>query len=522
MMARGPKLKMNEPKKNALADARKNILFVSHGRPQLRHFVGLFEILAARGHSITIMAQHRREEPQRLPALLNHIEGLEIVPIVLPEAPWGEYSRAIRASRNYFLYYEEEFKNATIFRERCYGWVDENLKAHIPPDRPPHARFVRWLRDVENAIPPSAAIQDFLIQGGYDAVIVCPYIFYESTFQTDYVKCCHHLGMPVGFPVFSWDNLTTKGNVQVLPDRIWVWNDIQRRELVELHKVPNERIGVMGAWRFDGFSRLKPSMSRGEFFAQYGFDANKPLIAYLGSSPAIAPEEGKFVARWLAALRSHSDPLVASAVVLVRAHPRNVAAWKKTEAIMNDPDIAFQEPSVKLFEGQGLFDLLFYSHAAVGLNTSAMLEAAILRKPVHTIKDRRTASARDGTVHFDYLTTAGGGLINVAENFKDHLKRLRASLKLPLGTPDRKAASFAREFIDAGGDGPEASAIALADEVERLASMDKRPIRQTIRQRLHGRYLAARIRFGRLKLEKDPDRGAAIPRMDRCRPPPIG
>ena len=94
-------------------------------------------------------------------------------------------------------------------------------------------------------------------------VLVSPYIFYQNTFHNDYVKSAHALKVPVGFPVFSWDNLTTKGNVQILPDRIWVWNDTQRKELEQFHAVPGERISVTGAYRFDDYRQFRPSCTKG-------------------------------------------------------------------------------------------------------------------------------------------------------------------------------------------------------------------------------------------------------------------
>ena len=498
------------------ARSKKNVLFVTHVASQLRHFIGLFETLSARGHAITIMAEHNSPKPQKAPDYLRHVEGIKMVPIVMAEGVWGKHSRSIRASRNYFLYYEDEFKNTTVFRERCYNWVDANLRAHIPADRRPDPSFEKWLEELENSIPPSKAIRSFLSQGGYDVVLLSPYIFYQNTFHFDYAKCCHHLGIPVGFPVFSWDNLTSKGNVQILPDRIWVWNEIQRRELVRLHKVPGERIGVMGAWRFDKFSQMTPTRNRAEFCKTYGFDPERPLIAYLGSSPAIAPNEGEFVANWLEKLRSQNDELLAGASVLVRSHPRNLEAWKATDGITRHAHVAFQEPdSTNLFEGQGLYDLLHHCHAAIGLNTSAMLEAAILRKPVHTIKTEETANGHEGTVHFAYLNEAGGGLLYTAETFPEHFALLKPCLARKHGEPDPKAVSFAREFIDAGLEGPLASVTALTDEVEQLADLVKQPVRRSLQQRLRGTYYAMQIRLGLLKLAPDPDyvgplKGAAV------------
>jgi hypothetical protein len=67
-------------------------------------------------------------------------------------------------------------------------------------------------------------------------VLVTPLVELGSD-QPDWIKSARALGIPVGFPVFSWDNLTTKGVLHVQPDRLFVWNDIQRREAIEYHNV---------------------------------------------------------------------------------------------------------------------------------------------------------------------------------------------------------------------------------------------------------------------------------------------
>jgi hypothetical protein len=85
-----------------------------------------------------------------------------------------------------------------------------------------------------------------------------PLVDYGS-YQTDYVKSAHRVGVPVVFAPFSWDNLTNRGLIRVEPDRVLVWNDIQKKEATELHGVSPERVVVTGAPRFDEFFEMRPS-----------------------------------------------------------------------------------------------------------------------------------------------------------------------------------------------------------------------------------------------------------------------
>ena len=46
---------------------------------------------------------------------------------------------------------------------------------------------------------------------------------------------------------------------------------------------------------------------------------------------------------------------------------------------------------------------MYHASATVGLNTSAMIEAAIVGRPVHTILVPEFQHSQEGTLHFRYL-----------------------------------------------------------------------------------------------------------------------
>src|SRR5438105_2458385 len=79
------------------------------------------------------------------------------------------------------------------------------------------------------------------------------------------------LGIPSGFLVYSLDNLSNKGRVHVAPDRTFAWNEVQRREAVELHGLDPGSVVVTGAARWDDFLDLEPSVDRDEFCRRHGF-----------------------------------------------------------------------------------------------------------------------------------------------------------------------------------------------------------------------------------------------------------
>ena len=68
------------------------------------------------------------------------------------------------------------------------------------------------------------------------------------------------------------------------PDRLFVWNELQRNEATSLHDFPVDRSIATGAPRFDDFFALRPTTSRQTFLAPLGLDPNRPCLMYLGSS----------------------------------------------------------------------------------------------------------------------------------------------------------------------------------------------------------------------------------------------
>ena len=183
------------------------------------------------------------------------------------------------------------------------------------------------------------------------------------------------------FAPFSWDNLTNRGLIRVEPDRMLVWNEIQKQEAIELHGVSPDRVVVTGAPRFDAFFAMRPSGARETFCRELGLDSGSPYVLYLCSSEFVAPREVEFVHRWIGCLRASSNPVVRSCGVLVRPHPAHVKQWKDVK-LSGVTNVALWHDKETMNADQGLYDSLHHSSAVVGLNTSAMIEAGILDKPV--------------------------------------------------------------------------------------------------------------------------------------------
>ena len=54
--------------------------------------------------------------------------------------------------------------------------------------------------------------------------------------QIDYLRAARELGVPTALCVWSWDHLSSKALIRECPERVFVWNETQKREAVELHR----------------------------------------------------------------------------------------------------------------------------------------------------------------------------------------------------------------------------------------------------------------------------------------------
>jgi hypothetical protein len=449
------------------------ILFLLGATSRIRNFDHTILELADHGHVVQL-AGRLRKGAFELPKGIEHARISGRVNPTQRSDDWRDHVDLLRGARDYVRYFDPRYARATRLVRRAYDIAPTEVVRYC--DRHPWVKqhwrtAARALAFCEQLIPSDPGFEAFLREERPDVVLVTPLVTFES-YQTDYVKAAHRLGIPVIFIPFSWDNLTNKGLMRVQPDRVIVWNDVQRREAVDLHGCDPKHVVIVGAARFDDFFARRPATSRAEFFASYGLDPAKPMLLYLGSSQLTGPNEMELIRRWAESFRASEDATIRGCGILVRPHPALRASWTSVDMS------ALGNIAISLEASRGadqeLFDSLYHAHAAVGLNTSAMLEAAIVGRPVHTLLIPGFDEGQVGTMHFHYLVEAYGGLATIARDFDEHHRQLVPLLQQAPATSARSR-SFAEQFLRPRGIDIPVSPI-LTAEIERLAKeIVKRP-----------------------------------------------
>ena len=388
----------------------------------------------------------------------------------------------LRTAVDCIRYLEPAFAHARYLRRRA--------EKHLPPalgflksiprlPRPVVSAAIALARGAERHLPVDRQVLEFVRDLRPNVVMVSPVVIIggSGAQETETLKAAHVLGVPTVVGVASWDHLTSKGLIRTVPDAVMVWNDIQAREAEHLHRIPRSRIVVTGAPSFDRWFDAAQPAGIETLRRTLGIDAGRRVLLLVGSSRNMAPgdSEVRFVRRWLAALRVSHIPDVRDAFVIVRPHPGNTEPWQHADlddarAVVHPRGYAsgvlFTDADVETFR-----DSLLASSAVVGVNTTAMIEAAVVRRPVFSVRDPQFAHSQQQTLHFAYLSADEGGFAVVSASLSEHvrqLERLFTAGEADLRASDRFVARFVRPL------GMTTSATTqLCDAIERVAGIGR-------------------------------------------------
>jgi hypothetical protein len=459
----------------------KFLILIRHGL-YLRNYESAVRQLACAGHRIEIaVTDERTVDPTLLNSLPAEHKEVEIVTVPARTGWWWAAIEPLRAARDYVRYLEPAYDSAPMLVERGGRRIPRGFRMVFERFRPARSAAVRRAMNgaldiVERSIPAEPAFVQWLQAKRPDAVLVTPLVDFNYL-QLDALKAARSLGIPAALLVASWDNLTNKGSIHVLPDLVTVWNAFQRREAETMHGVPPDRIVVTGAQLYDQWFAMSPGSSREKFCTRLGtLDPARPIVLYLCSSSFICPEEVGFVRRWLTDLRAHRDPILRSANVIVRPHPAHAPQWSGI-SLAEFANVVIWPPAgaapLDQERKQDYFDNLFHAACVVGVNTSCFLEAGIVGRRTLSVRSPEFHESQEGTLHFRYLTAAG--LVALADDMSSHLSQL-AEVLHGGSEPDAKVRHFVEEFLRPNGIENPCTPI-LVSALERLATQgQQRPL----------------------------------------------
>lgn len=246
----------------------------------------------------------------------------------------------------------------------------------------------------------------------------------------------------------SWDNLTSKGMLRVIPGHVIVQNEILKSEAIHLSDVPERHVTVIGIPHYDKYLnvlkklRTTPAFAallRRNLFKYFDLDPEKRLILF-------APMGDRYIEK------NETDKFIVSALseldlsVIVRIPPGdtvNMAGFQSRRA-----KVVFDETGVNDWRGgrklnevgvkdddRLLYSLAFADVVVTGCST-IVVDAALFDKPVIVAAfDNRDRQYLDSVRryydydHFQPVLQSGG--VAVAKNQDELLTQVRNYLARP-------------------------------------------------------------------------------------------
>jgi hypothetical protein len=411
-----------------------HVLCVVRSTAHLTYVQSVLEELLRRRHRLTLLFDEAWSKKQHTALLDSFVEQWPDVGVGWLRRREGRLRGALFASRELRSYGEYvrrlglDSKYTLRWRQYLPPWAkrasrgDYRLRgrALVAVLRRPASDRAFGL--LERFVPADGAVAAHLREIRPDVVLVTPANLRFDE-EIEYVKAASAMGVPSAVLVLTWDNLTTKGRLHVKPSLLLAWNEAQAREAEQLHRVPRSRISIVGSPFFDKWlDHSAEPEPRAAFLGRLGVSPDHPVVLYLGSSKHIAPDEGWVVQELARALRASPDRSLRQTTVLVRPHPFNHEAHESCDK----PGVVVWPSAVSLPELAGdqrdFASAIAHATCAVGLNTSAMIDAVTLDKPVLTSLVDRYADTQRSAEHFRHL--ADSGAIEVVSSFDELVERI--------------------------------------------------------------------------------------------------
>ena len=417
-----------------------------------------------------------RAWPASVLTLARDCPGIQLS--TLPEAAfdhWWELASRFRHSRLYLRFLKPEYRGTPGLLARARSRAPRpavHLGEWLGTHSTLRQMLVRAIDVLEQSTRSAAALHQYLRDQRPDVVVMTPLVVLKTA-QLDLARAAMELGVRNVFAVASWDHLSSKTELTFSPQRAFVWNEIQKKEVVQWHGLTADDVVVTGSQLFDEWFARTPSTTRADFCARIGLRADRPIVLYVcsslleGSTP-----EAPFVIRWAQHLRASKHALLRECGILVRPHFRRRREWRDVslDGLASTACWPLEGDAPADAEAKAdYFDSLYHADVIVGLNTSAMIEGAIVGRPVHTVLLPEFTESQEGTIHFHYLLNDTHGVLRASRSLDEHADDLAATLE-GRGADTDRSARFVRTFVRPAGLEIPATA-RFVDELERLVAL---------------------------------------------------
>ncbi len=273
-----------------------------------------------------------------------------------------------------------------------------------------------------------------------------------SVYEINYTSVAQKRGVPIMGVVKSFDNITSKGFLPVVPSFFSVWNQQMKEELVHIHAIDPIDISINGAPQFDNYLNYSPKSNFSQFTKAFGLSGKRKIVLLTTTSEDINSSEPS-LADFLYKLSKKLN-----FDLLVRPHPADDNDERFENQISKG--IAFQSFSKhndlqkKISTPNFISDLsetLFYTDILINTASTTTLDAAIMNIPIINIAFNIDDHKRDDDIsryykldHFKEITSSNASSIAFDQT------QLTKSIEMYLNDPSYKAdlrSKLKKDFI---------------------------------------------------------------------------
>ncbi len=280
--------------------------------------------------------------------------------------------------------------------------------------------FQVFLRYVDQHLVYSEILEKYFYKYNPD-LIFSPNVI--GKFDTLFLKTAKKLGVKSVAMVNSWDNLSSRGMIRVLPDILLVHNEIIRKEAIHLNGYPEDHIKVVGMPHFDYYLNA-PFCTKEEFYKKMAIPLEKEIILFCPAGSRMNDTEWQVVKMLDDSIKNREINFPAH--LLVRQPPNAdmvMGELGKSESITFDRmshKFETDDPNDWEWDREDITHLansLFYSKMVLNYASTMSIDAAALDKPIINIvfdgwekKSKKDSFSwfYDNLTHYKNLSVTGG------------------------------------------------------------------------------------------------------------------
>lgn len=325
----------------------------------------------------------------------------------------------------------------------------------------------------------------FLATDAFDAVfkefspdvVFAGDLFNEDDQKLIEAAMCHHL-YSIG-SIRSWDNVSTRGVLWAVPNKIICHNEIIRDELMEYDHISRDRVFVSGIPHQDRL-REPAGMTREAFLESMGLDPAKKTIMLAPGGQMQYKCDGEIL-KMFKRLKD-SNAFAYPVQFLIREQPHDVMRLNGFDP-SSDPAFAVDTPGLALSgkkkqseipkeDDDALRHSLMYCDVIMTLVSTIALDATYYDRPVVIIGFDPAPNLPDTPRKFGKYKHMrklfGWGLLSIARSEQEFVEMVNAYLKNPALNHDKRVALAEKYAYKLDGKSGERVGHYLAVHVEGL------------------------------------------------------